>query len=101
MHRLIDFRVRHEQKLVKLLKKKAVAELAKRIRRAAQNLRAPSNRDPLVLANEILRSVSTAGPLSDEILHRYRMAVKRARNFPIISGKGCIAIIVAGRVNLS
>jgi len=79
IHRLIDVRVQHEHKVAKLLKKKVVEELTKRVRRAAQNLRAPSNRDPLVLANEILRSVSTAGPLSDEILHRYRMAVKRAR----------------------
>jgi len=79
MHRLIDFRVRHEQKLVKLLKKKAVAELAKRIRRAAQSLHGTSNRDPLGVANEMLRATSTAGPLSDEILHRYRITVKRAR----------------------
>jgi len=79
MHRLIDLRVQHEHKLAKLLKKKVVTELKKRIRRAAQNLRATSNRDPLMVANEILRSVSTAGPLNDEILHRYRIAVKRAR----------------------
>ena len=79
MHRLIDLRVRHEHKLAKLLKNKAVVELTKRIRKAAQNLRAASNRDPLVFANQILLSVSTAGPLNDEILHRYRIAVKRAR----------------------
>lgn len=76
---LIDLRVLHEHKLVKLLKKKAVTELTKRIRRASQNLRATSNRDPLVVANEILRTTSTTGPLNDEILHRYRIAVKRAR----------------------
>ena len=79
MHRLIDLRVQHEHKLAKLLKKKAVLELTKRIRRAAQNLRASSNGDPLVVANEMLRSASTTGPMSDEILHRYRVAVKRAR----------------------
>ena len=79
MHRLIDLRVQHEHKLPKLLKKKAVTELKKRIRRASQNLLATSNRDPLVVANEILHAASTAGPVSDEILHRYRIAVKRAR----------------------
>jgi CHAD domain-containing protein len=79
IHRLIDFRVQHEQKLAKLLKNKAVIEVNKRIRRASQSLPGTSNRDPLVVANEILRSVSTAGPLNDEILHRYRIAVKRAR----------------------
>jgi CHAD domain-containing protein len=79
MQRLIDLRVQHEYKLTKLLKKKVVAELKKRIRRASQNLRATSNRDPLVVANEMLRAASTAGPLNDEILHRYRIAVKRAR----------------------
>jgi CHAD domain-containing protein len=79
MQRLIDFRVQREQKLAKLLKKQLQQELRKRIRRASRNLGATSSRDPLVVANEILRSASTAGPLSDEILHRYRIAVKRAR----------------------
>ena len=79
MHRLIDFRVQHEQKLAKLLKKKALIEGKRRILRASQSLHARSTRDPLVVANEILRATSTAGPLDDEILHRYRIAVKRAR----------------------
>jgi len=79
VQRLIDLRVQHEHKLLKLLKKKALTELTKRIRRASQNLRVTSNRDPLVVANEMLRATSTAGPLNDEMLHRYRIAVKRAR----------------------
>ena len=79
MQRLIDLRVQHEHKLAKLLNKRTMTELRKRIRRASQNLRATSCHDPLVVANEILSSASTAGPLSDDILHRYRVAVKRAR----------------------
>lgn len=79
MQRLIDLRVQHEQKLAKLLNKRTMTELRKRLRRASQDLRATPCRDPLVVANEILSSASTAGPLSDEILHRYRVAVKRAR----------------------
>ena len=79
MHRLIDFRVQHEQKLAKLLKKNGVLEIKKRIRRASQSLPARSNRDPLVVANEMLRATSTAGPLNEEILHRDRIVVKRAR----------------------
>jgi CHAD domain-containing protein len=79
IHRLIDFRVQHEQKLAKLLTKEFILELRKRIRRASQNPRPTASRDPLVVAKEMLRSASTAGPLSDEILHRYRIAVKRAR----------------------
>ena len=79
MQRLIDFRVQHEGKLAKMLKKKDVVELTKRVRRASHILRATSNRDPLGVANEMLRATSTAGPLSDEILHRYRITVKRAR----------------------
>ena len=35
--------------------------------------------DPLAVAKEILSSVSLAGPVTDEVLHRYRIAVKRAR----------------------
>lgn len=79
MQRLIDFRVQGEQKLAKLLKKQLKLELRRRIRRASRNFGATSSRDPLVVANKILRSASTAGPLSDEILHRYRIVVKRAR----------------------
>ena len=79
MQRLIDLRVQHEQKLAKLLNKRTMTDLRKRLRRASQNLRATSCHDPLVVANEILSSASTAGPLSDDILHRYRVAVKRAR----------------------
>jgi len=79
VQRLIDLRVQHEHKLLRLLKKKALTELTKRIRRASQNLRGRSKRDPLGVANEMLRATPTAGPLSDEILHRYRITVKRAR----------------------
>jgi CHAD domain-containing protein len=79
VQRLIDLRVQHEHKLLKLLNKKAITELTKRIRRASRNLPATSNRNPLVVANEMLRATSTAGPLNDEILHHYRIAVKRAR----------------------
>ena len=79
MQRLIDLRVQHEHKLAKLLNKRTMTELTKRIRRASQNLERRLCHDPLVLANEILSSASTAGPLSDDILHRYRVAVKRAR----------------------
>jgi CHAD domain-containing protein len=79
IQRLIDVRVQHEHKVAKLLTKKVVEELTKRIRRAAQSLHGTSNRDPLGVANEMLRATSTAGPLSDEILHRYRITVKRAR----------------------
>jgi CHAD domain-containing protein len=32
-----------------------------------------------MVAQEMLLSASTAGPLSDDILHRYRIVVKRAR----------------------
>jgi CHAD domain-containing protein len=79
MHRLIDLRVKHEQRLGNLINKKVLIEVTKRIRRASQKLQATSNRDPLAVAKEILRSASTAGPLNDEMLHRYRLAVKRAR----------------------
>ena len=79
IHGLIDLRMQHERKLAKILKRRLVTELKKRIRRASQDLSATSSRDPLVVANEILRSASTAGPLNDEVLHRYRIAVKRAR----------------------
>lgn len=79
MHRLFELRAEHERKLAKLLKKSKINDLKKRIKRLAQSLKTVGGREPLVVAKEILSQVSLAGPVTDEVLHRYRLAVKRAR----------------------
>lgn len=80
MHNLFDLRVEHEQHLRKLLTKDDICDIRKRLRRAEAGLRLDSNRDPLWVARQMLGSVQIPpGPADEETLHRYRLAVKRAR----------------------
>lgn len=79
VQRLLELRIQHERKLAKALKKRRIVELKKRIKRASQALKISTSRDPLSVAREILSSVSINGTVTEEVLHRYRIAVKRAR----------------------
>jgi CHAD domain-containing protein len=80
MQRLLELRAQQETKLGKLLKKTGLRELRKRLKRASTTLKLKAGRDPLAVAREILSKVSiTSDPVNDELLHRYRLAVKRAR----------------------
>lgn len=80
MQHLIEARAEHERKLRKLLKTDSLRELRKRLRRTAREIQLDSIRDPLALAKEILESAAPSnGPVTEESLHRCRLAVKRAR----------------------
>jgi CHAD domain-containing protein len=80
MHNLLDLRAEHEKHLRKVLKKDDIRDIRKRLRRAEAALRLDSNRDPLWVAKQMLSSVQTPhGTADEETLHRYRLAVKRAR----------------------
>lgn len=80
MQRLLELRAQHERKLAKLLKKRQMREFRKRIKRAAQAVKLERSRDPLRIAREILSPVTAvSGPVNDDLLHRYRIAVKSAR----------------------
>lgn len=77
---LLELRAKHERNLSKLLKKSDIREIKKRLRRAAAAMPEASSCDPLAVAKEILSVVPADGKLeSEELLHRYRIAVKRAR----------------------
>lgn len=76
---LLDVRAKQESKLHKLLKKQDFREIHKRLKRASRDAAFDTCRDPLVVASEILTSVRPATPANEETLHRYRIAVKRAR----------------------
>lgn len=80
IQRLIAIRAQHEEKLSKLLKRESTRELKKRLKRAAKTVPLELGRDPIEVAKKILAAV----PLPDkdpenEVLHQYRIAVKRAR----------------------
>jgi CHAD domain-containing protein len=80
MQRLIELRVQHEKRLSKLLTKNEVREMHRRLKKAWKSAHWKAGRDPLEVSREILRSVPPPeGSPSDETLHQYRVAVKRAR----------------------
>jgi len=80
MQSLIELRGQQERKFRKLLKKQDLRDIRKRLRRAEGVLSFRSSRDPLSVARQILASVQVPKGLADEAtLHRYRLAVKRAR----------------------
>lgn len=77
---LIELRAKDERKLRKLLKKKLVREIHKRLKHALETSKSAKSRDSLAVAKEILTAVPiSAGQVSEELLHHYRIAVKRAR----------------------
>jgi len=79
-HSLIELREHHERKLRKLLKKRVVCQIRKRIKRAMETSRLAKGRDPLAVARQILAVVPVSpGQVNEDVLHRYRIAVKRAR----------------------
>ena len=77
---LIELRAQHERKLRKLLKKQDIRDIRKRLRRAEGSIRFDSSRDPLSVGRQMLSTVPIPhGPADEQTLHRYRLAVKRAR----------------------
>ncbi len=77
---LIELRVKHEKKLRKILTKDMIREIRKRLKRAAKEITLEKSRDALAVARSMLKAiVRPAGPVSEELLHQYRMVVKRAR----------------------
>jgi CHAD domain-containing protein len=77
---LIELRAQHERKLRKLLKKQDIRDIRKRLRRAEGSIRFASSRDPLSVGRQMLSTVPIPhGPADEQTLHRYRLAVKRAR----------------------
>jgi CHAD domain-containing protein len=80
MQRLLELRAQHEKKLRKLLKERDLRDLRKRLKRAAGEVDFKTLHDPLALAQQMLESAAPPnGTVNDESLHRWRLAVKRAR----------------------
>lgn len=80
MNSLIELREEHEKKLRKALTRDAVREIRKRLVRARKNLKLEGCRDPLVVAKKMLSPIAHPdGPLTEDLLHQYRILGKRAR----------------------
>src|SRR6266567_1927991 len=80
MHGLIELRAKHEKTLRKLLSKEKIREIRKRLKRASRKVKSETGRDALGVARAMLaKVVRPAGPVTEDVLHQYRIAVKRAR----------------------
>jgi CHAD domain-containing protein len=99
MHGLIELRAKHEKKLRKMLTKDMIREIRKRLKRAAKQVRPETSRDALSVARSMLKEVvRPAGPVSEDVLHQYRMVVKRARYAAEFAPKSAEATQFIGQV---
>jgi CHAD domain-containing protein len=91
LRQLADERARREHRLAKAFSKEKVRELRRRLKRAA---RKPETRekDALNLAMRPLAELGRApGPLTEKLLHQYRIAGKRARYLAELGGNDAAA----------
>lgn len=79
MQRLLELRAKHEKKLRKLLTEEMMREIRRRLKKAGDSVSFKHSRDPLAVARHLLAQAPAANQLSDDVLHRYRILVKRAR----------------------
>jgi CHAD domain-containing protein len=84
---LVEERGKREKKLIKALDKKTLSETRKRLRRSAGSLKISKNVNPLVVALKKVNELEVdQGAVSEETLHRFRIAGKRARYIAEMAG---------------
>jgi CHAD domain-containing protein len=80
VNRLIELRGKQEKKLRKQLDKATVREIRKRLKHAAKHVHPQADCDPLAVAHVMLEALHRTGvPLTETVLHQYRILSKRAR----------------------
>jgi CHAD domain-containing protein len=80
MHGLIELRAKHDNKLRKMLNKQAVRDIQKRLKRGAKRVKSGAGQEALAVARSMMaRVVCPAGLITEDVLHQYRVVVKRAR----------------------
>jgi CHAD domain-containing protein len=80
VNQLIELRGQQEKKLRKAVDEDTVREIRKRLKRASKNFNPEASRDPLAVARGMLEKIERAdGPLTEPLLHQYRILSKRAR----------------------
>ncbi|MBZ5651241.1 MAG: CHAD domain-containing protein [Acidobacteriia bacterium] len=88
MRTLAEERSQREKRLAKSLDRKTVAEVRKRLKRAAASLEIPKNADPLALARQKLNALEVdQGAVTEETLHQFRITGKRARYIAELADK--------------
>src|SRR5271166_398431 len=80
VNRLIELRAQQEKKLEKAVDDDSVREIRKRLKRAAKNFKPEASRDPLAVAKGMLEGINRGeAPITEALLHQYRILSKRAR----------------------
>jgi CHAD domain-containing protein len=80
VNHLIELRGVQEKKLRKAVDHAGVREVRKRLKRARKDFDSRVSRDPLLVARGILEAVNrTETPVTEAMLHQYRILTKRAR----------------------
>jgi len=80
VNRLIELRAQQEKKLKKVVDEDSVREIGKRLKRAGKNFNSKTSRDPLAVARGMLEGISRGeAPVTEALLHQYRILSKRAR----------------------
>jgi len=80
VNHLIELRGQQEKKLRKAADGTTVREIRKRLKRAAKRVDSGASRDPLAVARAMLQRLDRAGaPLTEAVLHQYRILSKKAR----------------------
>ena len=80
VNHLIELRGRQEKKLRKAVDEDTVPEIRKRLKRASKDFNPEASRDPLAVAKGMLDAINGGdAPVTEALLHQYRILSKRAR----------------------
>jgi CHAD domain-containing protein len=80
VNHLIELRSQQEKKLRKAVEEDSVREIRKRLKRASKNVKPEASRDPLTVARGMLERINREdAPVTEALLHQYRILSKRAR----------------------
>ena len=88
LHTLTEMRAGRERKLHESMDSKTLRGLRKRVKKAARNFHSSDTADPIALARTIFVQVARVQtPLTEEVLHRYRLQGKRVRYVVELGGE--------------
>lgn len=76
---LADMRAKREKKLLKSLDEQTVHDIGKRLKRAEGGLMIPRDGFAGLTSRMVSRFAKDSGPITEDVLHRYRIAGKRVR----------------------
>jgi CHAD domain-containing protein len=80
VNHLIELRSQQEKKLRKAVEEDTVREIRKRLKRASKNFKPEASRDPLAVARGMLERINREdAPVTEALLHQYRILSKRTR----------------------